>query len=91
VQVYCRNTGKPKDKRKACPSACIGCSLCVKNCPYEAVKVENFLAVVDHSKCPADCPRPCLDRCPTAAILARGLGCHEKNEALLAKHKNLLT
>jgi len=85
VQVYCRNTNPPKTKRKICPSACIGCSLCVKNCPYNAIKMINFVAVVEHSKCPHDCPRPCLEKCPTGAILARGTGANEINVKIKKK------
>lgn len=90
VQVYCRNTNSPKDKRKMCYSACIGCSLCKKKCPYDAITMENFLAIVDHAKCPPDCPRPCVEKCPTGAILARGEGAKEKNAPLLEKHKELV-
>ncbi|MFP4497780.1 MAG: RnfABCDGE type electron transport complex subunit B [Vulcanimicrobiota bacterium] len=86
VVVHCRNTRSPREKRKICPSACIGCSLCMRNCPYEAIKMENFLPVIDHNKCPEDCPRPCIDKCPTAAILARGIGAREANKPLLEKH-----
>lgn len=71
VQVYCRNTASPKIKRKTCPSACIGCSLCAKNCPYKVIEMKDFLAYVDHEKCPPDCPRPCISKCPTKAILGR--------------------
>lgn len=90
VQVYCRNTNPPKVKRKMCPSACIGCTLCMKNCPYDAIRMENKVAVVDHSICPPDCPRPCIDKCPTGAILARDEGAEERNRPLLEKHRDLL-
>ncbi len=90
VQVYCRNTGAPKEKRKICYSACIGCRLCQKFCPYDAVVIENNLARIDHEKCPQDCPRPCLDKCPTGAILARGEEAGPRNAPLLEKHRDLL-
>lgn len=71
VQVYCRNTNPPKVKRKMCPSACIGCSICQKKCPHDAIEMKDSVAVVHHEKCPPDCPRPCVEKCPTKAILAR--------------------
>ncbi len=71
VQVYCRNTMPAKLRRKICPSACIGCTICMKNCPYGAIEMVDKVAVVHHEKCPADCDRPCITKCPTKAILAR--------------------
>lgn len=71
VQVYCRNTKSPKEKRKICPSVCIGCSICKRKCPHGAIEMKDFVAIIDHDKCPPDCPRPCIDKCPTGAILAR--------------------
>jgi electron transport complex protein RnfB len=71
VQVYCRNTKPQKTRRKICPSACIGCGICIKNCPWGAIEMIEKVAVVSHEKCPPDCPRPCVTKCPTKAILER--------------------
>ena len=54
---------------------CIGCSLCVRECPYGAVKVENNLAIVDSAVCQAQCSdAKCLAKCPTKAIRPAVLG-----------------
>ena len=71
VQVYCRNTLPAKLRRKICPSACIGCTICKRNCPYDAIEMVDKVAVVHHEKCPPNCDRPCVTKCPTKAILAR--------------------
>lgn len=64
--VRCSSTEKGAVAMKACEVACIGCSLCVKNCPNEAVKVENFLAHIDQDKC-IGCGA-CAEKCPKKAI-----------------------
>lgn len=65
--VACSSTDKGPVAMKACSAACIGCSLCVKNCPNDAVKVEDFHAVIDQDKC-AGCGL-CVEKCPKKAIV----------------------
>ena len=52
---------------KTCDNACIGCGICVKNCPAEAIKVENFVAHIDYDKC-TNCGT-CVSKCPKKAII----------------------
>lgn len=66
VTIPCRNADKGPVARKACSTACIGCGLCVKNCPAEAIKLENFHAIVDHNKC-TGCGT-CASKCPQKII-----------------------
>ncbi|HMM22808.1 MAG TPA: Fe-S cluster domain-containing protein [Selenomonadales bacterium] len=75
VRVNCNSRDKGPVARKACTAACIGCSLCVRECPYGAVKVENNLAVVDSAICREQCSdAKCLAKCPTKAIRPAVLG-----------------
>ena len=64
--VRCRNTQKGGETRKICKSGCIGCSKCKQVCEFGAVKIENFLAEIDHEKCTA-CGK-CMAECPVGAI-----------------------
>ena len=66
VLVRCHNTQKGADARKNCTVACIGCGMCQRTCKFDAIHVENNLAVVDHEKC-KKCGM-CVVKCPTGAI-----------------------
>ncbi|MBE5867507.1 MAG: RnfABCDGE type electron transport complex subunit B [Lachnospiraceae bacterium] len=65
--VACSSQDRGPVTMKDCSVGCIGCSICVKNCPAEAVKVENFKAVIDPEKC-TGCGT-CMIKCPKKAIV----------------------
>ena len=65
--VACSSLDKGVDAMKKCEVPCIGCSLCAKNCPVEAITVENFNATIDQSKC-TGCGT-CIQKCPKKAIV----------------------
>ncbi|MCR5755076.1 MAG: RnfABCDGE type electron transport complex subunit B [Acetatifactor sp.] len=74
--VACSSTQKGPDTIKACRVGCIGCGICVRNCEHDAVKVEDFHAVIDHEKC-IGCGI-CEEKCPKKAIINNS---KEKNDA----------
>lgn len=69
IAVACSSVDKGPVTMKACTVGCVGCGICVKNCPVEAVKVENFHAVIDYDKC-IGCG-VCRDKCPKKSIIER--------------------
>ncbi|MCF6183956.1 MAG: RnfABCDGE type electron transport complex subunit B [Bacteroidales bacterium] len=66
IFVSCINQDKGGTAKKVCSVACTGCSLCFKECKYDAITIENFLSYIDPVKC-VFC-RKCVSICPTDAI-----------------------
>lgn len=69
VKVVCHSNDKGAVVKKICSVGCIGCGICAKECLNEAIKIENFLAVIEHSKCIACPDYKCIPKCPTGAIV----------------------
>ena len=51
VFVSCSNHNKGAQLRAMCNIGCIGCSLCVKQCEFDAIHVDDFCAHIDYDKC----------------------------------------
>ena len=51
---------------KTCPNGCLGLGSCVKVCKFDAISVEENIAVIDENKCTA-CGQ-CLKACPKSVI-----------------------
>lgn len=73
---------------KACASGCLGFGSCVKACPFDAIHVEDGVAVVDREackacgKCVAACPRHLISLIPYAAKYT--VACSSKDKGPIA-------
>lgn len=65
--VQCNSQDKGKDVVKACKVGCIGCMMCKKVCPNDAIIVENNIAHIDSEKC-TNCGL-CAEKCPKKIIM----------------------
>ena len=70
VTIPCSSHDKGPAVTKVCSNGCIGCSLCAKSCPKEAITMVNNLAVIDYDKC-IGCGI-CAQKCPRKLITVDG-------------------
>lgn len=66
--VKCNSLDKGKTVKENCAVGCIGCKMCEKKCPKEAITVTNSLAHIDYLKC-VDC-NMCVKVCPQKTIIS---------------------
>lgn len=66
ITVLCASNQKGAALRKYCNIGCLGCKICEKNCPNDAIHVVDNLAYIDYSKC-TSCGI-CAQKCPRHLI-----------------------
>ena len=65
--VACSSKDKGPITMKDCTAGCIGCQICKKNCPAQAISIQDFNATIDYEKC-EECGA-CMEKCPRKAIV----------------------
>lgn len=65
--VKCSSHNKGKDVKSKCEAGCIGCTLCTKQCEFDAIHMDNNLAIIDYEKC-TNCGK-CAEKCPVKVIV----------------------
>lgn len=70
VYLACKSLDKGKAVKDVCKVGCIGCTLCVKVCPYEgAIKMDGNIPIMNYAKC-TSCGI-CYNKCPTKSFIDR--------------------
>lgn len=65
--VQCSSHDKGKDVKAKCANGCIGCTLCLKQCEFDAIRMDHNVAVIDYEKC-TNCGK-CAVKCPVKVII----------------------
>ena len=66
VVIACASLAKGAVTTRGCTAGCVGCGLCKKICPNDAITVEKNLARIDYDKC--DNCGLCATVCPKHLI-----------------------
>lgn len=64
--VKCVSKDKGATTKNTCSAGCLGCKICEKNCPKDAIHVTDNVAVIDYEKC-VNCGI-CASKCPKKII-----------------------
>ena len=74
---------------KMCPNGCIGLGACVAACPFDAISVENGVAVVDYARCRgcgvcvAACPKGIIELIPYDS--RHWVGCKSREDGAMTR------
>ncbi len=66
--IICKNHDAPKEARKMCTRACIGCQICARAVDGDQIVMEDHLAVIDYNTYGQEAILP-TDRCPTECLV----------------------
>lgn len=67
--ILCKNHDAPKEARKICTKACIGCQICVRAAEGDQITMDNQLAVIDYDSIRGHEALLPIERCPTSCLV----------------------
>ncbi len=67
IMTPCSSKEKGAAAKTHCSVSCIGCKLCERNCPSDAIHVVDNLATIDYTKC-TSCGT-CVAKCPRKLLV----------------------
>ena len=71
--VLCKNHDSPKESRKICTKACVGCGICARVAGESNIAMDNNLAVINYNVYGQDLILP-TDKCSTEGLVVLDMG-----------------
>jgi Na+-translocating ferredoxin:NAD+ oxidoreductase RNF subunit RnfB len=81
--VLCKNLDSPKESRKICTRACVGCAICVRKAGENNMMMRNNLAIVNYNVFGTEGELP-TDKCPTDGLKILGSDSLKEQEKVSA-------
>ncbi len=72
IHIPCSTKEIANKSKKNCDISCTYCKKCIKECPADAITIQDDLMHIDHEKCVAygpDCNEVCIECCPRDIVL----------------------
>lgn len=71
--VLCKNHDSPKESKKICTKACVGCGICARVAGESNIAMDNNLAVINYNVFGKDTVLP-TDKCSTEGLVILDMG-----------------
>ena len=70
--VFCKNLDSPRESRKICTRACVGCGICTRAAGETNMVMDNNLAIINYDVYGTKAELP-TEKCPTDSLIVMNM------------------